>query len=266
MERHRIIQILESYRPGEGLEADPEVQEALELAKNDADFAAIRDEITAFDKAFGEKLRSIDVPSDLLDKILVAAEEQDKVEAFPEQKKKDIFHWFHPAAFAAAAAIILLLALSFTFWSPPGNVPATDRVMTAGINPVLQIANGLYENLSPSFKSQERTEIVEYLKAQGGTVPVSLPQGFSWDHTFACDVVDVDGIKVSLICFLGPDMKNAMHLFTFRKSDFPEVEMTPRPAFRKASQSTSAAWTSEEDIHVLYSDGGEKNLRTLLDI
>ena len=41
MERQRIIEILEVYRPGEGLETDPEVRQALELATQDPELAKL---------------------------------------------------------------------------------------------------------------------------------------------------------------------------------------------------------------------------------
>lgn len=267
MNRTRIIEILETYRPGEGLESDPEIREALELASRDPELAAIREEATAFDEAFREKFRDIEVPDNLFEDILESAEKHRAAKRFSGEKPRNIITgWFHPAAFAAAAAIILLLALSFTFRDSPAPSPLAERTMTAGVNPVLQLASSLYENKKPSFKSSNHDEILGFVHQRGGLVPASFPEGFAWDRTFACDVIDVDGVKISMICFLGPDMKNAMHLFTFRKADFPGVNIPPKPSVQEIEDYGCASWANQEEIMVLFSDAGPENLRSVLDI
>jgi hypothetical protein len=264
MNKQRISEILEAYRPGEGLEADPEVRQALELAARDPELSALRREIEQFDQVFSEKLRSVEVPDSLYTDILERARTR---QAAPDKSAKILFaNWFHPMAFAAAAAIILLLALSFTFWNPPGP-PDVVRAQTAGFsNPVMETAKVLYANLSPSFRSREQGEIVNYLKTRGGTVPQSMPGGIGWDQTFACDVINVDGKTVSLVCFSKPGQSDKFHLFTFNRRDFEEIMIPSSPQITNDGKACCATWTDGELIHVLYSDSGEKNLRQLLDI
>jgi hypothetical protein len=264
MNDQRIHDILETYRPGEGLESDPEVRQALERVADDEKLSGERREIEAFDRIFSEKVQSIEVPATLYADILEKARER---KAPSKGEEKVLFpNWFHTTAFAAAAAIVLLLALSFTFWNRPGQ-PDVTRLQTAGFsNPVTETAEALYANLRPSFRSRDGSEIVEFLKSRGGIVPETMPGGVSWNQSFACDVIEINGKTVSLVCFKGPDSGDKFHLFTFKRQDFENVSISGTPQISNDGKACNATWSDGNHIHVLYSDSGEKNLRHLLDI
>lgn len=264
MNDQRILEILETYRPGEGMEADPEVRQALERAAGDQKLSAKRREIEEFDRVFAEKLQSVKPPESLYADILKQAHDR---KSLPQGQGKVLFpNWFHPTAFAAAAAIILLLALSFTYWNPPAQ-PEAARLQTAGFsNPVTETAQALYANLRPSFRSRDGSEIVQFLKSRGGMVPESMPGGVPWSQSFACDVIQVDGKTVSLVCFRGPKSGEKFHLFMFQRRDFENVSIPGIPQISNDGKACNATWSDGNMIHVLYSDSGEENLRQLLDI
>ena len=262
METERIKEILEVYRPGEDLELDPEVRQALELASKDPELSAYRRDSEDFDAAFGDTLKGVEVPESLYNSILLKAASS-RPEATSSKTGNKIIQWLHPAAFAAAAAIVILLALSFTFLRNPG----TEAARLAVNDGIMPTANALYASLNPSFKSRDGAEILNYLRGHGGAIPATMPKGFVWDKSFACDVIDLDGKQVSLICFRAEDSSNRLHLFTFLRSDFPEEAIHSAPMLYPAARGASAAtWTDDEQIHVLYSDNGEENLRQVLDI
>jgi hypothetical protein len=262
MNRQRIIAILETYRPGEGLEADPEVREALELATRDPELAEIRDAIKDFDLAFGAKLREVPVPASLQGQILAAA--RPGKPAGGEGRK--VISWLHPAAFAAAASIVILLALSFTFWNRPATAPLAAQAPADPEAQLMATAHQLYASLNPSFRGGKGPELVQYLQQHGGFVPGTLPSGFSWDKSFACDVVEINGTRVSIICFMAPDNSKSMHLFTFDRSAFPGLKSPGAPRIHSDKHSCCATWLAGEEVHVLFSDKGEENLRAVLDI
>ncbi|MEX0325897.1 MAG: hypothetical protein AB3N33_07410 [Puniceicoccaceae bacterium] len=274
MERQRIVEILETYRPGEGLESDPEVRQALELAAQDPELSQLRRQIEEFDDIFAAKLQQVEAPSGLQEAILAAAgqrnvnvsEAPSPADHNPESRK--IIQWFYPASFAAAAAIIILLALSFTYWNPPAR-PDQSAPALAGVGTgVLETAESLYASLRPSYRPDRGEDVIAYLRSNGGAVPVSLPGGVAFDQSFACDVVEVNGNKVSIICFMAPDNSRTMHLFTFKRSAFPNCKVPAKPAIQKDGKSCCAAWEDpdQDQVHVLYSDKGEQNLRQILDI
>ncbi|MFO7724562.1 MAG: hypothetical protein R6V45_03350 [Oceanipulchritudo sp.] len=267
MKKERIIEILETYRRGEGLESDQEVQQALKLAAADPDLAQLHQEIKEFDEAFADTLRSLPVPPGLYQDILDAAKQQNLSQSSPRKpaKRNKILHWLHPAAFAAAAAIILFLALSFTFWNRPASSPMNPE-FASDSNGLMEATAHLYANLQPAFKSRDSAQIVNYLREKGGVVPAEMPRNLSLDQSFACDVMEVDGKTVSVICFNSPTGSGKVHLFTFAKSAFPEIDFSSSPALHSAGGSASAIWSNQDSIHVLYSSRGEENLRRILDI
>lgn len=282
MNRDRIVEILETYRPGEGLEADPEVRQALDLAETDAELHSLRREIERFDDDMRHQLRSIPVPADLQAKIL-AAMKAHKVVAFPDAPAAERpmpvssnawMRWIHPAVFGAAAAIVILLALTFTFWQRPQAVPApltlgsphADNPALAAKAELMQTAHALYSSLRPAFKSSEGAEVVNYLRNQGATLPSILPGGTGWDQSFACDIVRINNTEVTIICFKAPDNSRSMHLFTFPRSAFPDLQLTERPQIHNNEAGCCATWGTEDNVHVLFSDKGEDNLRQILRI
>ena len=268
MEHQRIVQILESYRPGEGLESDPEVREALHRATADPQLAEIRQASEAFDAAFAAKIRAVQVPSDLKASILEAARAQGSAphEASPRMEDENTFiKWIHPVFLGAAAAIIILLALSFTYLiQPGGNQGEIERLMEE--NRLMATADQLYRSLNPSFRSNQPSEVIAHLRNHGGVLPAGLAGSLVPEESFACDVIDINGQSVSVLCFKGPDGSKSMHLFTFPRSAFPEVEVSPNPRIHSSDGSCCATWIEDDHIHVLYSDKGEENLRQVLDI
>jgi hypothetical protein len=265
MNRQRIVEILESYRPGEGLEADPEVRNALEQAAADPELGEIRQQISDFDAAFAQKLNEVEVPEGLQQQILAAARQQQSAVEPESSSPKTISWWFHPAAFSAAAAIIILLALSFAFFDRPVATEDVPPLVTS--DPLTTTAKSLYASLNPAFKSRDGSEVLAYLQSKSnGKIPVNLPGDIAWDESFACDVVEVDGNKVSIVCFRAPDKSRSMHLFTFLKADFPEVKVSARPQLRDEGKACCATWENDDMIHVLYSDKGQDNLLAVLDI
>jgi hypothetical protein len=262
MNRQRIIEILEAYRPGEDLESDPEVRQALELAASDDELASIRRGVEAFDEAFSAALDKVEVPEGLQEQILRAA---GPALADSHPPRNNILYWLHPATLGAAAAIVILLALSFTFWTPPGREQAPQVALAQ--DPISSTARAVYASLNPAFRSREGSAIQDYLRSRnGGTCPPSLPGNVVWDKAFACDVIEMNGRKVSIVCFRAPDNSKTMHLFTFLRSEFPDVQVPAKPRVSKEGRACCATWANDEQVHVLYSDKGEENLRQLLDI
>lgn len=265
MKQSRIQEILRAYRPGENLEQDPEVRAALEASLADPQLQHLRAQQEAFDKAFADKLRQTPVPAGLHERILNAAAQDDLTE--PGQTppapqsgtapSHPALRWIHPAFFAAAASIIIFLALSFTFWNPPAASTTQPEFVA--------IAKELHRSVNPGFVSRDHQALTEYIANHGAAVPASLPPAFSWDQSFACDVFEVNGSAVSLICFEN-DQNGKLHLYTFDKNAFPNATLPRQPIISPSDQPSWAAWKQDSQIHVLFDYKGPENLRKALDI
>ncbi|NBD38633.1 MAG: hypothetical protein GVY10_08700 [Verrucomicrobia bacterium] len=263
MNKARIKEILLAYRPGEGLEDDPDVRYALEKSQQDPELQCWLEEQRAFDGAVRAALQEIPVPDNLRERILSAAEPEVEERAGPAAAAPEtsgLVRWLHPAVFASAAAIVIFLALSFTFWNPPAGESAEDPVAVA------QTARELHQSLQPSFRSNQKAALVNYIEKHGATPPKTLPARFSWEESFACQIFSVRGSSVSVICFNTRE-HGKMHLYTFEKRAFPELRVPRQPVLGEGeSDSAWASWASDEAYHVLLTGEGRENLRAALDI
>lgn len=264
MKQSRIQEILRAYRQGENLEQDPEVRAALEASMANPQLQQLRAQQEAFDTAFADKLRQTPVPEGLHERILNAAAQADlppsaQTPPTPEgnHSAHPLLRWVHPAFFAVAATIIIFLALSFTFWNPPKTNTAQPEFVA--------IAKELHRSLNPDFVSSDHQALTEYIADRGAAVPASLPPAFSWDQSFACDVFEVNGSAVSLICFETAD-NGKLHLYTFDQNAFPNASLPQQPIVSQSDQPAWAAWKNESNIHVLFDYKGPENLRKALDI
>jgi len=171
MNRDRTSEILAAYRPGEGLEEDPEVRAALALAEKDPLLAAFLQDNLAFDEAFSAKLKEAPVPEDLYGSILARARQEatGKISSTAETSENKVLRFLHPAAFAAAAAIILLLALSFTFWNRP-QAPGINQpeLQTAGVAVMLSLVFLWKRHLMPCIVAHLGFNTLALVLAWGG--------------------------------------------------------------------------------------------------
>lgn len=264
MTRKEASQVLRSYRKGEGLETIPVVCDAFEMANRDQTLKQDIGRDQAFDQAFIEALESLETPSFYRESLI--KELSDSQETPVDHARNG---WLHFGALGSAAAITIGLALFFTFWSPPSSPPpATDAYAEATIlpEPFLDIADSLYATLQPRVNRDSGRSFLEFVKSEGGILPRNLPNGFSWDSSIACDVIEHNGSIISVVCFESPHRSGKMHLFTFRRSDFPQSNVPAKPVIREREGSCCATWSDEHGIHVLYSEKGQENLRLALDI
>jgi hypothetical protein len=267
MNRQRISEILDGYRPGEDLESIPEVREALDALAADPELSELHQKNRAVDRAMAEGLQNIVVPSSLQEQILKAHEEAVETPA--------VIRWLHPSLFAIAASVVILLALTFTFWSRPEPTEAARLAAAdpAPFTPALASGDAVIQQAIELFQSRPRAHIGKspdtfkaFLASEGATLPEQLPNALAWDHSIACDVVRIDGVPVSIVCFNTED-KGKLHLISFPRKDFPLLPDNTDPRIRSGKDHPCwANWCDDKLVHVLYADRGESALRSALDI
>lgn len=266
MNKQEASQILRAYVPDKDLEVIPEVRKALAFAERDPDLQAVIGSDRAFDASMTKVLRTAPVPKDLEAALIEWVSSQTNAGAV----KQPVFPaaWFHFLTLGAAAVVTVSLALFFTYVyeHPPVKPSPINTLSVAAPDPIIEAADALFAALQPRMRGQTPEVMRQFLISNGGHLPKILPPGFSWEASRACDVVEVDGARVSIICFESPDKSGMLHLFTFRRSDFPEARTPRQPVLRERSDSCCAAWSDEDGIHVLYSDKGRKNLHQALEI
>jgi hypothetical protein len=266
MTTQEASQLLRLYRPEQGLENIPQMREALAMAASDPALHALIGSDAAFDAAMTARLRTSPVPDGLQSDLLNGLASL-RPPALAESSR--YIGWFHFLSLGAAAIITISLALFFTYWYEPGPLPAPVEFAEVDetLDPVISTADQLYAALQPKMRGQPANVMREFLISNGGALPQSMPPGFSWESSRACDIVDINGALVSVICFESPDKSGMLHLFTFRRSDFPHAQTARQPMVReREGASCCATWADDDGIHVLYSEKGQENLRRTLAI
>lgn len=274
MKSESIRALLEAYRPGENLESDPQMRAALDAAARDPQLAALRAKTEEFDAAFAARVRQIQPPADLRERILAAhaagkAGSAKATPALPTASNPVPFrNWLHPAAFALAAVVVLSLALVFTFWQRPGVAqPAAMEMQAASAGPdtFIHMAAEVLQSHRPEFRSSQPRQMVQFISDRGGSSPQNMPGQLSWDQTVACDVVLINGQPVSIICFKSAS-GGMMHMVVFQRDAFDLPAPGPLPEMQTMDNGAFAAWSENNLVHVLYSESGSDNLRSALDI
>jgi hypothetical protein len=237
---------LHAYDPARGEPPTEACAEAVEASLADHALRAWWDAEQSFDRAFGRKLGDLPVPADLPGRILRAAAEEAKVTPFRpavEQTGGNRWHW---SSFAGAAAMVVFLALFFTFVRPnPAAAVPNQEVRT-----VMASLAGVLEGRTVETERRDGfAELVSHLQTQGAPVPKFIPAGLPQEGGFACAHFEVNGIPVGMLCFRVDD--GVYHIFTIERRHFPQQREIPRQVVIQFGDHHCAAWTREDQLYIL---------------
>jgi hypothetical protein len=104
-------EVLLLYRPGTADLADPQMAEALELARRDPELGGWFDQHRAFQKAMRAKFQQIEVPAHLKTSLLAQ-------KLVPQKPIAPQAWWRSPIWLTAAAAVVLVLGLMGSWLRP----------------------------------------------------------------------------------------------------------------------------------------------------
>lgn len=268
MTREQAKTLLALYQPDHLDPADSDLAAALEWSLQDEELRHFRNELAAIDSEMRTALHRIPVPDNLRAKILSTAGDihSPHVGEVPNPPQSWT-RWLHLLPFGVAAALTFSLAIYHTFWHQPQTYNAASQtVATAGIVPnILPFADEFFRNHTPRFRSSDPDKVKAHLSANGGIIASKLPQAICWTQTVACDVIEHNGVIVSLVCFM-VDSEHTVHLITLHQNDFPDCGLANKVTWHNLGDSAFAAWTHNDLIYILYSSKGEDNLRSALEI
>ena len=103
--------VLLLYRPGTAETADPEMMEALDLARRDPELGRWFEQHRGFQKALSARFRDIEVPAHLRTSILARAQVPEPVISQPRL-------WWRQPLWLAAAAVVILTCLAGLWLKP----------------------------------------------------------------------------------------------------------------------------------------------------
>ena len=230
-----------AWRPGHGDLRDPQVAEALELARREPPLQQWLEKHTAFQRSVQQCFQQIPVPADLRDQILARV-----------RNSKPVQPWQRPAWLAAAAAIVFLLGLAVWWFRPvPADSFQTFRDRTVrGVQRVYP-AMGIVTN--------DMAQIRQYLSTNHAPSDYVLSPGLARLPATGAGLLSWQGQPVSMVCLDSGD-QGTLFLFVLDRS---AVKGGPPKAaeFVPISKLMTASWTQGEKAYLLAGAGGEAAIR-----
>jgi uncharacterized membrane protein YbaN (DUF454 family) len=244
-------EILLFHRPDTADADDPQIAEALELAKREPELARWLEEHVARQDALREKFRQIVVPAGLKEQIIS--------EHAAEQK---IIFWRKNFTFAATAAMASLIVLMF-FWFRPSPKDDTLAIYES------RMAGVALRGYAMDLKTNDVTPIRNFLAQNHAPSDFALPDSLQKISIAGCAVENWQNAKVSMICFrtgkpLPPGEQSDLWLFVVDGSAVKNAPADGSPQFSKISRLAVAVWVQGDKLYLLGAEGDEQMVRKLL--
>lgn len=260
MTKQEIIDLIPLYREGLDSRAEEPWKKFFEEIVKYPDLEKELQLEVAQSLAESDVLNSIPVPSDLLERIL-ENESTAKVVVFP---RKAVV----PVGIAAIFAIGL-----FLFSSNFNNPSSSQQVEVHSASPIT-VAN-IHDSIIQfedqpffEFRSSDLRQLKQFIAERGQSTNFAVPASLNGLPTTGCNVFDVNGHTVKMICFQ-QESGNRMHLFVIDKSAIKEAPPPASPRFQNLRDWPTASWSDEQHSYFLLSrerapERGMQSLRSML--
>jgi uncharacterized membrane protein YbaN (DUF454 family) len=240
--------ILLRWRPGHGDLRDPEVSEALELARHEPALQQWLDKQRSFQRAVEQSFREVPVPPDLRRQLL-AQRRISRPHAF----------WQRPVTWAAAAGLVLFLSLLSQWMKPP-------RVNSFDVFRDRTVRNAQRTYPAMGIVTNDAQAIRRWLASKNAPSDYVLPKGLEALPLIGAGSDSWQGKGVSMVCLDSASPEGTLFLFILdaRSVRNPPPEMSSSPEFVRVFQMMTASWTSRGKVYLLAGHGGMEALHRFL--
>jgi hypothetical protein len=248
MNSRQAKEILLLYRPGCAAdEADPDLQEALDLVRHDADLQHWFDQHCAFQSVVRQKLREIEVPADLKQRILAKVPAPDKIVWWKRRA------FVGPALAAAAAIAVLLGFLSIWLGKPPHSDFASYRD---------KMVSKVLREYSMDLVTTNAAAIREFIARNEGLSDFTLTAGLEDTPRKGCGLLSWRGRPVTMVCFESGAAE--LFLFVTSREDLRGAPSERDVEFAQVKRLMTMSWTNGNRTYVLAGKGDPESLRRYL--
>jgi hypothetical protein len=249
--RDQAKTILLLYRPGTADANDPEVAEALALAKQDAELTRWLVEHCARQEAVRAGFRKITAPAGLMEQIV--SEQAAKAKTSIRRQRAVL------AVAAMVAAVMVLLPL----WLQ--NRRSLDTYATLRN----RMASVALRGYGMDLLTNNPASVRAYLAQNHAPADYVLPAPLEKTAVAGCAIEDWQGTKVSLVCFrtgkpLPPGEQSDLWLFVIDRSRVKDAPPAGSRQFVQVSRLGMLTWTAGDKLYVLGIAGDEQALRQYL--
>jgi uncharacterized membrane protein YbaN (DUF454 family) len=230
--------ILQAYRPGGEDASDPLFTEALGQARRDPELQKWFAEQNALEARLQARLETaIPIPRGLKSDLLAL-----------RKISRPAPWWFQPMKLAAAAAVVLLLGLAVFFLLPQKQTQLASFRQTMA-------RYSAQEHGHIVFESHDLAAIRQWLQGRGMETNFELPATLPDRSTQGCRVVDWNGHKATMLCFI----LNGEHmdLFVMNRTGLPDLPENGTPQYAEAGGLMTAAWSEGGKVYLLTGENKE---------
>ncbi|HEX4644272.1 MAG TPA: hypothetical protein VH598_01550 [Verrucomicrobiae bacterium] len=243
MDSREAREILKLYRAGLD-DADPQFTEALEQTQRDPELMHWLDQHAAMYAAIRAKLKSIQPPADLKQRIV--AEHLARTRVVPLS---------NPALWIAIAAGIVLLITFTGFWLKPDYEKAFPKFRDRMVRTAMRSYN-------MAMVTNNLEAIRQYQQAAHAPADYVLAKPLEQLQVKGCATVPWHEKMVSMICFDAGGTN--LWLFVAARSGLPLAPNSSAPRFGKLEDFTVASWAANDKVYVLTAKENEEFLKKFL--
>ncbi len=255
MNRDEVKQILLAYRPGTADADDPEIAEALALARTDPDLEQWLEEHCARQNALREKIRQIPIYPALKEQII---SEQAAKERAASRREKIV------GVAAVAVILISLLVVGVVFMPHSTKERPIPNTLASYQNQMINAA------LNPYYMQTltNSADVQSFLAKNQAPSDYALPAGLQKMAVTGCAIESWQNSRAAMICFrtgkpLAPGRQSDLWLFVINSSVIPDAPATT-PQYVTVNGVMTAAWTQNGKLYLLGTEGDEQAIQKLL--
>jgi hypothetical protein len=252
MSREEARRTLLLYRPGTADAEEPEIAEALEVARQDAELSRWLTQHCAQQEILRSRMRNIPVPAGLKEQII------SERPAPPQQR-------FNRRALLLAAASVGLLLIVWRVAFVWQQRPSDDTFANYRARMVKTALRGY----SMDFESSNPEKIRDFLAQQSAAGNYKVPGGLLKATPTGCAIEDWQGAKVAMLCFragtaASANWKSDIWLFVVDRGSVKGAPAGDSPEFAKVNKLITATWTEGGKLYLLGTIGDEQLIRRWL--
>jgi hypothetical protein len=227
-------EVLLLYRPGTTETPDPQMAQALELARQDPELGRWFDQHRAFQKTMRAGFRQIEVPAHLKLSLLTQKPGQ-QIATTPQA-------WWHsPAWLTAAAAVLLLLGLAGAWLKPR----APDRFA----NYQSRMVGEALRDYRMDLVTNDMQQIRQFMASRGAPADYDVTPGLEHLQLTGGGQLTWRSNPVTMVCFDRGD-KQMLFLFVMKRSAVKDPP-PETPQLAMVHQMVTASWTRGDNTYVL---------------
>ncbi len=234
MNHSEAKEILLLYRPGTADIAEPQMAEALELARQDPELGRWFEQHRAFQKAMRAKFRQIEVPAHLKTSLLIQVAAQPQI--LPARP-----WWRSPVWLTAAAAVLLLLGLAGAWLKP--------RVPDRFANYRSRVLGEALRQYRMDIVTNDMQQVRQFLASRGAPADYDLTRGLEQLQLTGGGRLTWRSNPVTMVCFDRGD-KQMLLLFVMKRSAVKDPP-PKSPQIAKVHQMVTVSWAQGDNTYVL---------------